>query len=81
MAELASIERLNAIEWVPRACAAGKKIIKSKWVYKRKPDRYKARLVAKGFMQSPLDYGLRCTSTPWGFVTPQNLARVDRPVS
>ena len=35
VAELASIERLNAIEWVPRACAAGKKIIKSKWVYKR----------------------------------------------
>ena len=34
-----------------------KKIIKCKWVYKRKPDRYKARLVVKGFMQSPFDYG------------------------
>ena len=35
----------------------GTKIIKSKWVWKRKPDRYKARCVAKGFMQSPFDYG------------------------
>ena len=37
--------------------AKGKKIIRCKWVYKRKPDRYKARLVVKGFMQSPFDYG------------------------
>ena len=35
----------------------GKKIIKCRWVYKRKPDRYKGRLVVKGFMQSPFDYG------------------------
>ena len=37
----------------------GKKIIRSKWVYKYKEveARYKCRLVAKGFMQSPFDYG------------------------
>lgn len=35
----------------------GAKIIKCKWVYKQKPDRYKARLVVKGFMQSLFDYG------------------------
>ena len=48
----------GTIRWIRRdEVAKGTKIIKSKWVWKRKPDRYKARCVAKGFMQSPFDYG------------------------
>ena len=40
--------------YVPREkVPPGKKVIKCKWVYKRKPDRYKARVVARGFLQSP----------------------------
>ena len=48
----------GTIRWIRRdQVPKGTKIIKSKWVWKRKPDRYKARCVAKGFMQSPFDYG------------------------
>ena len=48
----------GTIRWIRRdRVPKGTKIIKSKWVWKRKPDRHKARCVAKGFMQSPFDYG------------------------
>ena len=33
------------------------RVIPTRFVYKRKPDRYKARVVAKGFLQSPWDIG------------------------
>jgi hypothetical protein len=56
--ELKGLEDRKTFEYVPiDSVPKGKKIIRCKWVYKRKPDRYKARLVVKGFMQSPFDYG------------------------
>ena len=59
--ELESMERLEVYDWISRdkVHALGKKIIKSKWVYKYKDVemRYKCRLCAKGFMQSPFEYG------------------------
>ena len=58
-AEMRSHKDLGVYEWVKRDEALGKRIIKSKWVYKWKALelRYKARLVAKGFMQSPFEIG------------------------
>ena len=59
--ELESMDRLKVFDWVPRSkvLEQGKKIIRSKWVYKYKEVemRYKCRLCAKGFMQSPFEYG------------------------
>ena len=59
--ELQSMERLKVYDWISREKVheLGKKIIKSKWVYKYKEveERYKCRLCAKGFMQSPFEYG------------------------
>ena len=59
--ELESMDRLEVYDWIPRSevQSLGKKIIKSKWVYKYKEVemRYKCRLCAKGFMQSPFEYG------------------------
>ena len=56
--ELESMKRLEVFDCLRREhLPHGKKVIRQKWVYKRKPDRYKARLVAKGFMQSPWDIG------------------------
>ena len=48
------MERLKVYDWISREKVheLGKKIIKSKWVYKYKEVemRYKCRLCAKGFM-------------------------------
>ena len=56
--ELDSMKRLEVFDCMQREhLPRGKKVIRQKWVYKCKPDRYKARLVAKGFMQSPWDIG------------------------
>ena len=56
--ELDSMKRLEVFDCMRREhLPRNKKVIRQKWVYKRKPDRYKARLVAKGFMQSPWDIG------------------------
>ena len=51
--EMAALEELNVFQYVLReAVPAACKIIKCKWVYKIKPDKYKARLVVKGFMET-----------------------------
>ena len=56
-----AINRYNTFTWItyeemyrinPNA-----RVIPTRFVYKRKPDRYKARVVAKGFLQSPWDVG------------------------
>ena len=59
--EMANLEENDTWELVPRP--QGKRVIKSKWVYKKKYtqdgklERYKARLVARGFMQiKDVDY-------------------------
>ena len=47
--EYKALKDRRTFKWVPiDKVPLGKKIIKCKWVYKRKPDRYKARLDDQG---------------------------------
>ena len=36
---------------VPKSVRGDQKVVSSKWVYKKKPDKFKARLVIRGFTQ------------------------------
>lgn len=50
-------EKLGTFEWLPRSdLPKNAKVLRCKWVYKLKPDKYKARIVVKGFMQNENDY-------------------------
>jgi hypothetical protein len=56
--EMDGLERLGTFCLVDKnEVHAGVKIIKSRWVYKIKPDKYKARFVVKGFLQAAKDVG------------------------
>ena len=47
--EVEALRKAGTFKYVPISeVPKGKKIIRCKWVYKRKPDRYKARLVVGG---------------------------------
>ena len=59
--ELKAMQDFGVYRVVDRKEAIGKKMLTSKWVHKRKTNkfgevsRYKARLVARGFAQLPYD--------------------------
>jgi hypothetical protein len=49
--EMESLEKNGT--WDLLQLPKGKKIVRWKWIFKRKEERYKARLVAKGYGQIP----------------------------
>mgnify|MGYP002631971453 FL=1 len=59
--EMKSMERFGVYRRVPRSAAKGRQVLGTRWVYKRKVNRfgvvnrYRARLVAQGFRQKAFD--------------------------
>ena len=56
--EMKGLDRLQVFELCDRSrVPKNSRIIKSRWVFKIKPEKYKARVVIKGFLQAARDIG------------------------